>query len=86
MRRNGYIEGWEERGEVIRELVEKGVVPMEQDMEEDRDVDLPYLMGVVAASINDIKPAKEIIDGMVGEAVQCLRVGSGYVSGKNSKL
>lgn len=38
---DGYIEGWEGRGKEGRELVEKGVVPMERDMEEDRDVDLP---------------------------------------------
>lgn len=43
-------------------------------------------MGVVAASINDVKPAEDIIDCMVGEAVECLRVGSGYTRGKESKL
>ncbi|KAL9067861.1 MAG: hypothetical protein Q9161_006585 [Pseudevernia consocians] len=79
VRRNEYIECWEGRGELVRELVEKGVVPMEHDMEEDRDVDFPYLMGVVAASINDIKPAKDIVDDMVREAVERLRVGGGYV-------
>lgn len=86
VRSNGYIKNWEGRGEEVRDLVEKGVVPMEHDMEEDRDVDFPYLMGVVAASINNIKPAKEIVDGMVREAVDCLRVGGGYVGGKKSKL
>ncbi|KAF6235714.1 hypothetical protein HO173_005909 [Letharia columbiana] len=86
VRRNGYIEGWERRGEVVRELVEKGVVPMEHDMEEDRDVDFPYLMGVVSASINDVKPAKDIVDGMIEEAVECLRIGSGFTCGKKSKL
>lgn len=86
VRRNGYIAEWEGKGEVIKGLVERGVVPMEHDMDEDRDVDLPYLMGVVAASVNDIKPAKDIIDGMVAEAVECLRVGSGYARGGESKL
>ncbi len=86
VRRNGYIEEWEGRGEVVRELVEKGVVPMEHDMEEDRDVDFPYLMGVVAASIDDIKPAKDIVDGMIREAVECLRVGSEYAGREKSKL
>ncbi|CAF9905540.1 MAG: hypothetical protein ALECFALPRED_001016 [Alectoria fallacina] len=85
-RSNDYIEGWERRREKIRELVEKGVVPMEHDMEEDKEVDFPYLMGVVAASINDIKPTKDIIDGMVREAIECLRVGGGYVGGMKSKL
>ena len=85
VRRNGYVEDWEGRGAEIRELVEAGVVPMEHDMEKDRDVDFPYLMGVVAASINDVKPAKDIVDGMIREAVEYLRVGSGYV-GVKSKL
>lgn len=84
VRRNEYIENWEGRGEVVRELVGKGVVPMEHDMEEDRDVDLPYLMGVVSASINDIKPAKVIVDDMVREAVERLKVGGGYA--ERSKL
>lgn len=86
VRRNEYVENWERRGDEIKGLVEKGVVPMEHDIDEDRDVDFPYLMGVVAASINDIKPAKEIIDSMVREAVECLKVGGGYARGKKSKL
>ena len=86
VRRNEYVESWERRRDEIQGLVEKGVVPMEHDMEEDKDVDFPYLMGVVAASINDIKPAKEIIDSMVREAVECLKVGGGYARGKESKL
>lgn len=86
VRRNDYIKDWEGRGEEIRELVEKGVVPMEYDMEEDRNVDFPYLMGVVAALINDIKPAKDVVDGMVREAIKCLTVGGGYVGGEKSIL
>lgn len=86
VRSNDYIKDWEGRGEDVRELVERGVVPMEHDIEEDRDVDFPYLMGVVAASINDIKPAKDIVDGMVREAVECLRVGGGYIGRTKSKL
>jgi len=44
------------------------------------DVERPYLMGVVAAAIKDVKPAKEIIDEMVKEAVQQLQKGSSYVT------
>jgi len=44
------------------------------------DVERPYLMGVVAAAIRDVKPAKEIIDEMVKEAVQQLQKGSAYVN------
>jgi NAD(P)H-dependent flavin oxidoreductase YrpB (nitropropane dioxygenase family) len=45
------------------------------------DVERPYLMGEVAAAIRDVKPAKEIIDDMVKEAVQQLRLGSSFVEG-----
>jgi NAD(P)H-dependent flavin oxidoreductase YrpB (nitropropane dioxygenase family) len=44
------------------------------------DVERPYLMGVVAAAIRDVKPAKEIIDEMVREAVQLLQMGASYVT------
>jgi NAD(P)H-dependent flavin oxidoreductase YrpB (nitropropane dioxygenase family) len=45
------------------------------------DVERPYLMGEVAAAIKDVKPAKEIIDEMVKEAVQQLRMGSSLIEG-----
>lgn len=86
VKRNEYIDGWEGRREEVRDLVEKGVVPMEHDMEEDRDVDFPHLMGVVAASINDIRSAKDIIDGMIREAVERLKVGAVYAGEKKSRL
>jgi NAD(P)H-dependent flavin oxidoreductase YrpB (nitropropane dioxygenase family) len=44
------------------------------------DVERPYLMGEVAAAIHDVKPAKEIMDEMVKEAIQRLRAGSTLVS------
>ena len=49
------------------------------------DVERPYLMGEVAAAIRDVKPAKEIIDEMVKEAVQQLRIGNSFIEG-NSRL
>ena len=49
------------------------------------DVERPYLMGEVAAAIKDVKPAKEIIDEMVKEAVQQLRIGNSFIEG-NSRL
>lgn len=86
VKRNEYIATWEKQEDRVKELTEKGVVPMEFDMQEDNDVDFPFLMGVVAASIQDIKPARRIIEEMVREAVECLRVGHGYVSGRESKI
>ena len=45
------------------------------------DVERPYLMGEVAAAIKDVKPAKEIIDDMIKEAIQQLRMGTSFIEG-----
>lgn len=108
VRKNPYIMNWEtERREEMQDLLEKGVLPVQHDLEavekleEDNkseeeknsslagrlagldldDVERPYLMGEVAAAIRDVKPAKEIIDEMVKEAVQQLRLGSTFLEG-----
>lgn len=87
VRKNEYIEGWEARPEEIRSLTETGVVPMMKDMDEDKEVDMPFLMGQVAAMIPDIKPARAIVEDMVKEAVERLEVGQAYMSGgRRSKL
>jgi NAD(P)H-dependent flavin oxidoreductase YrpB (nitropropane dioxygenase family) len=85
-RRNEWTDKWEAQPEKIKELTEKGVVPIEFDMEAGNDVDIPHLMGIVAGVVNDIKPAGQIVDEMVEEAVQQLKLGQGYLSGGKSKL
>lgn len=45
------------------------------------DVERPYLMGEVAAAIRDVKPAKQIMDEMIKEAIQQLRLGSSFIDG-----
>jgi len=106
--KNPYIMNWEtERREEMQDLLEKGVLPVQQDLdavekleesnksEEEKnsslagklagldidDVERPYLMGEVAAAIKDVKPAKEIIDEMIKDAVQQLRLGSTFLEG-----
>ena len=88
VRRNEYIAKWEREEGKVKELTERGVVPMEYDMDNDNDVDFPFLMGVVAAEIKDIKPARQIVEDMVREAVEMMRVCQGYLGGGNrdSKL
>ena len=85
-RRNEWTDKWEAQPEKIKELTEKGVVPIEYDMEEGNEVDIPHLMGVVAGVVNDIKPAGQIVHEMVEEAVQQLKIGQTYLSGGKSKL
>ena len=76
---NPYIQNWEDnRAQEIKELTTKGVIPVEHDFEtlgDDIDDDTmdnarPFLMGKAAAVVNERKSAKEIVDEMVGDAVQ----------------
>jgi len=94
VRKNPYIADWEENRQAeIKELTDKGVIPVEHDLEkmgddvddETMDNARPFLMGKVAAVVNDRKSAKVIIDEMVTEAVQMIGKGSAMVASK-SKL
>ncbi|KAF2405119.1 2-nitropropane dioxygenase [Trichodelitschia bisporula] len=82
---NDYVQGWENRPEDIKALTEKGIVPMAKDMDDGKEVDIPFLMGQVAGVIQDIKPAKQIVEEMVTQAVNQLRLGQSYL-GNSSRL
>lgn len=86
VRYNDYIKQWHEREDEIKKLTEAGIVPLAKDMDDGKDVDIPFLMGQVSGAIKDIKPAKEIVDEMVKEAVDMLRLGQTYIAGPSSKL
>lgn len=96
VRTNAYIENWElNRAQEIKELTSKGTIPVEHDFEtmgddlddETMDNARPFLMGKAAAVVNEKKSAKEIVDGMVGDAVRWLERGNNMVTGAvRSKL
>jgi len=86
VRMNDYVKKWEDQPEKIKELTDQGIVPLAKDMDDGVDVDIPFLMGQVAAVIGDVKPAKQIMEEMVREAVGMLRLGQTYIGGKESKL
>lgn len=80
VRKNAYIQNWEEnRADEIQKLTAKGVIPVEYDIDEldkqDKlDDDMmdqarPFLMGKVAAVVNERKPARAIVEEMVSEAI-----------------
>ncbi|CAI7660712.1 unnamed protein product [Penicillium palitans] len=85
---NDYIKEWEARPADIAALTSKGVVPMVDDLENEKDVDVPFLMGDVSASVREIKPAGIIVKEMVQQAVEVLKVGGSYINstGPASKL
>ncbi|KAJ0421729.1 2-nitropropane dioxygenase [Aspergillus carlsbadensis] len=85
VRKNAYILNWEDnRAEEIKQLTAKGVIPVEHDMEnlpDDIDDDYlenarPYLMGKVAAVVNEKKSAKAIVDELVDDAAALITKGN----------
>lgn len=85
MKLNGYIRKWHEQPARIQALCDSGKVPIEYDIEEGNEVDLPHLMGQVAGSIEKVQPAGEIVVEMVEEAVGMLKTGTGFLEGGRSR-
>jgi NAD(P)H-dependent flavin oxidoreductase YrpB (nitropropane dioxygenase family) len=83
---NDYIKGWEKRPQEIAELTAKGIVPMMHDLENEKEVDMPFLMGDVSASVTEITPAGDIVREMVRDAAEMLKLGASYTTGSSSKL
>lgn len=87
VRMNDYIKSWEiDRPDQIKKLCDSGVVPMMKDMEDEKDVDLPFLMGQVAGVIKEVKPARAIVQEMVTECIETLKSQQSYLSSASSKL
>lgn len=86
MKTNEYIAKWHAQPEKVRELCDKGVVPVEWDLDQGNEIDPPHLMGQVAGAIRSIEPAGKIVGDMVREAVGMLRLGGEYLDGGRSKL
>ena len=84
---NDYIKSWEvDRPAEVKQLCDSGIVPLQQDMEQDKDFDIPFLMGQVAGVIEKVQPAKEIVEEMVAECVEIMQTQQTYLSGGKSKL
>jgi NAD(P)H-dependent flavin oxidoreductase YrpB (nitropropane dioxygenase family) len=83
-RRNAWVDKWEAQPARIKELTEKGIVPVEHDLENGEEIEIPHLMGVVAGVVDSIQPARQIVDEMVAEAVQMLKLGQVYLTDSTS--
>jgi len=76
--RTPYLKNWEDRNDEVVKLTSEGKIPYKLDVRAGRAkmTDFaPTLMGQCAGAINEIKPAKEIVDSMVAEAVDFLQRG-----------
>ena len=64
----------------MKKLLAAGTLPAGTDPNPEEHS--PHLMGAVAAVINDIKPAREIVEEMVAGAVVALNASSQFVSAR----
>jgi len=92
VRKTPYVAEWNEKRQAeIQELTTKGILPHFHELEEhpERSIEgRPWLMGRVSALIDDVLPAKVIVDRMVEEAAEQLTRGYSMlkVSGGKTKL
>ncbi|CAI4211316.1 unnamed protein product [Parascedosporium putredinis] len=73
---NAYIQGWHDRPLEVKKLCDSGIVPLEHDLDQGKDV---------AGIIQEVKSAGDIVDEMVGEAADMLRLGGTYLNGGNDR-
>ncbi|CAG9975453.1 unnamed protein product [Clonostachys byssicola] len=86
MKTNDYIREWHARPVEIKRLCDQGIVPMEHDLDEDREIDPPFLMGQVAGAIDKVELAGDIVRDMVKEAAEMLELGGRYLTGTRVRL
>ncbi|KAI0035761.1 2-nitropropane dioxygenase [Vararia minispora EC-137] len=83
VRKTDYVREWEEkRSQEILQLTSQGRIPHFVELEKHPEKSAPgrsWLMGKVAGSIHDIKPAKEIVDELVTTAAKQLRGASSLI-------
>jgi hypothetical protein len=73
----------------IKELTSKGILPHEKELEKRPEISAktrPFLIGRVAAMIDTVKPAKQIVDEMVAEAAEQLSAGAKMLTSTKAKL
>jgi len=84
VRRTPYVDDWEiNRQAEIKELTAKGIIPNQHEVTKHPEKSVKavtFMMGNVAALINDILPAQTIVDNMVNDAAKILQDRSKLVS------
>lgn len=81
--RTPYLQSWEERPHEVQEMTSNGKIPFKVDVRAGRarPVDFaPTLMGQCAGAITEVRPAAEIVHGMVSEAAIILARGQSMLA------
>lgn len=86
VRRTPYIEDWNNnRQKEIQELTSRGIIPWEHDIQQHPEKSLEsraWLIGRVAALIDEVLPAEKIVNEMVADAAKILTHGASLVTVK----
>jgi NAD(P)H-dependent flavin oxidoreductase YrpB (nitropropane dioxygenase family) len=90
VRKTQYVQEWEtKRVQEKEELLSKGLIPHDVELQahpEKSVQGMTWLMGRVAGSIQDIKPAKEIVDELVTTAAKSIQASNGLMVNAKAKL
>jgi len=81
--KNPYLSGWDERQDEVRALTSKGVVPWAMEFRAEKATMsdfVTHIMGQAAGGVHDIRPAGEIVESFVAEAVEILQSASTIVA------
>jgi len=89
VRKTAFVSDWEDNRQAeIKELLSQGILPIDKEMEKFPEKAMsarPWLLGKVSGLINEVLPAKKIIDDMVSEAAQRLQASAKLVNGAPQK-
>ena len=72
----------------MKDLLAQGVLPIDRDMEKHPEKSLearPWLLGKVSGLIDEVLPAKKIIDDMVSGAAERLQSSTNLLVGSQQK-
>lgn len=86
-----YVKDWNSRPMEVKRLCDKGVLPFQHELDETKKKNpdklgdlfingMPFLMGQGAAGVKDVRPAKDIVEDMVREAIEITRRNQSAIS------
>lgn len=86
VRRTPYVDDWNNNRQAeIKELTSKGILPAEHELSQHPEKSLQartFLIGRISALIDEVLPAKTIIDNMVKDAAQIIQRNAAMVKSK----
>merc|ERR1712151_1099132 len=84
VKKSPYAEDWEKNRQAeIKELTSRGIVPFEKDLREEKVPIYQFsntIMGQAVGGIKEVKPAGELVQEMIRQALEVLEGSQKFVS------